>query len=277
MISGTQHEQTTATLAIGVSIVLFRTRIRTVAPLVEQFLQQGASLVYLIDNSPKEFDAFADWTPPERVVTIATRRNLGYGRANNLAIRDSVRRHKYHVVCNPDVTLGPGVLPRLHDLLEARADVGLCGPRVVGTDGEQHYLCKRAPSPVDLAIRRFLPDSWFVQQRRYYEMRDCSYDLPMEPQFLSGCFMFFRCTVLQRLDGFDERFFLYVEDLDLSRRAQALARNLYDPDSRIVHVHQRGAHKSARLLWYFAVSVVKYFNKWGWFEQPWFRKVEVAD
>jgi GT2 family glycosyltransferase len=258
------------TLSIGVSIVLYRTPVAAILELLQQLLTQGARLIYLIDNSPREFDAFAGWVPNPRVVAISTRKNLGYGRANNLAIRDSVRRHKYHLICNPDVFLGPETLPRLYHMLEGRPDVGLCSPRIVGTDGKLHHLCKRLPSPLDLAIRRFAPATWFASQRAHYEMRDQSYDEPMEVPFLSGCFMFFRSSVLARLDGFDERYFLYIEDLDLSRRAAAIARNLYSPDARIVHVADRGAYKSLRLLRYFGVSVLRYFNKWGWFEQPWF-------
>jgi GT2 family glycosyltransferase len=258
------------TLSLGVSIVLFRTPVTAIVSLLQQLLAQGARLVYIVDNSPKDFDTFGNWVPPERVLVIATRRNLGYGRANNLAIRDSVRRHKYHLVCNPDVDLDPDSLPRLYALMESRLDVGLCSPRIVGVDGEQHYLCKRLPSPFDLAIRRFTPENWFTARRAHYEMRDQSYERPMEPAFLSGCFMFFRCEVLARLDGFDERYFLYIEDLDLSRRAATVARNLYTPDIRIIHAAHRGAYKSLRLLRYFCISVFRYFNKWGWFEQPWF-------
>jgi GT2 family glycosyltransferase len=258
------------TLSLGVSIVLYRTAVTAIEPLLRQLLEQGARLVYLVDNSPKDFDTFQGWTPPPRVVVIATRRNLGYGRANNIAIRDSVRRHRYHLVCNPDIELSPNTLAGLYNLMESRPDVGLCSPRIVGTDGTLHHLCKRLPSPLDLAIRRFAPATWFEAQRAHYEMRDQSYDRSMEAPFLSGCFMFFRSLVLDRLDGFDERYFLYIEDLDLSRRAAVLARNLYTPDIQIVHGAQRGAYKSLRLLRYFSVSVLKYFNKWGWFEQPWF-------
>ncbi len=258
------------TLSLGVSIVLYRTPVTAIAHLLDQLLAQGARLIYLIDNSPKEFDTFQDWVPTPRVLVISTRRNLGYGRANNLAIRDSVRRHAYHLVCNPDVFLGPDTLTQLYQLMESRPDIGLCSPRVVGTDGELQRLCKRLPSPVDLVIRRFAPGSWFTAQRAYYEMRDHSYEQPMEVPFLSGCFMFFRSSVLQRLDGFDERYFLYIEDLDLSRRAAGVARNLYVPQVQITHEAHRGAYKSLRLLRYFGVSVLRYFNKWGWFEQSWF-------
>ncbi len=252
-------------LPLGASIVLYRTPIERILPLVQQFLDQGVERLYLVDNSPPSFETFAGWQPPERVVTIATHRNLGYGRANNLAIRDSVRRHAYHIICNPDITLGDGLLRDLCGLLDRRPDVGLCGPRILDASGQLQYLCKREPSVLDLAIRRFTPDSWFRRRRDHYEMRDFSYDAEMEPPFVSGCFMFFRSAVLEQLDGFDERFFLYLEDLDLSRRARALARNLYFPANHVVHIHERGAHKSLRLLLHFAASIVRYFSKWGWF------------
>jgi len=115
-------ERTAEPLSLGASIVLYRTPVRSILPLVEQFLAQGVSLLYLIDNSPAGFDAFAGWEPPERVVTIATRINLGYGRANNIAIRDSVRRHEFHLVCNPDITLGANLLTELCDYLRRNPD-----------------------------------------------------------------------------------------------------------------------------------------------------------
>jgi GT2 family glycosyltransferase len=261
----------TGTLSLGASIVLFRSHVRDIAPLIQQLQTQGARLIYLIDNSPPPFDAFSGWTPPSGIVTISTRKNLGYGRAHNLAIRDSVRRHQYHLVCNPDITMGDDTLRVLAQALDERPDIGLCAPRVHGTDGQLHYLCKRPPSPADFVLRRFAPDSWFQRRRDYYEMRDHSYSEEMEPTFMSGCFMFFRSEVLRVLDGFDERFFLYMEDVDLSRRAKQVARNLYYPRTTIVHGHERGAYKSLRLFSYFATSIVRYFNKWGWFERSWLR------
>lgn len=257
--------------AIGASIVLYQTHVTAVLPLVQQLLGQGCALVYLIDNSTSSFEAFAQWTPPDRVVTITTGKNLGYGGGHNLAIRDSVRRHRYHVICNPDIELRADTLRVLHTIMEARNEVGLCMPRIVGRDGATHYLCKRLPSPIDLAIRRFTPANCFASRREYYEMRDYSYDSEMEPFFLSGCFMFFRSSVLAQLGGFDERFFLYMEDLDLSRRAQQIARNLYFPKTEVVHGYQRGAYKSLKLFGHFVISILRYFNKWGWFEQRWFR------
>lgn len=266
--------QSPATLSLGVSIVLFRMPVAEVLPLVNELLAQGARVVYLVDNSPKGFDAFAGWTPPERVVTISTQQNLGYGRGHNLAIRDSVRRHAYHLVCNPDITLGTRTLPKLFEVMEQRREVGLLAPRIVGVDGEIQRLCKLPPSPVDFVIRQLAPERWFARRRAAFEMRTDpgSYEREMSPEYMTGCFMFFRSDVLEKVGGFDDRYFMYLEDLDLSRSSQKLAANLYYPHETVVHVHQKGSHKSLRLFSYIAASAFKYFNKWGWFDQPWFRK-----
>jgi len=76
--------------------------------------------------------------------------------------------------------------------------------------------------------------------------------------------MFFRSDVLRRLGGFDERFFMYFEDFDLSIRAKDLARNVYYPSAYVVHERQSAHKKSWRLKFVFAKSACLYFSKWGW-------------
>ena len=251
-------------LSLGISIVLFRTQAVAVRALVEGLLAQGAAHVYIIDNSPDSFGAFAGWLPLKRVTTISTGINLGYGRGNNVAIRDSVELHKYHLVCNPDIDVLPGTLTRLYSVLESRPEVGLCMPRVVGDDGEVQHLCKRPPSPLDYLSGVLLPNGWGKRRRARFEMRDRSYDEEMDVEILSGCFMFFRSSVLRELHGFDERFFLYFEDFDLARRASRIARNLYYPGAQIRHGHAREHRRSWRVRRYFLMSAIRYFNKWGW-------------
>jgi GT2 family glycosyltransferase len=252
--------------SIGASIVLYRTPVQSVETLIHALLEQGASRVYLIDNSPLSFPTFERWSAPDKVTVIRHGRNVGYGAGHNLAIRESIQRHSYHLVSNPDIHLGPGVLSALKNLLDSRPDVGLAMPRILGLDGEQALLCKRAPSPVDFIPAPLVPSAWRKRRRAYFEMRDHSYDREFEVECLSGCFMFFRSSILARTDGFDERFFMYLEDFDLSRRARRIARNLYFPGVHVVHEHKRGHAGSWKLRWAFARSILTYFSKWGWFE-----------
>ena len=253
-------------LSLGVSIVLYRTHVSKIERLVHEALAQGAERIYLVDNSPLDFPSFEGWVAPERVVINRLGRNVGYGAGHNMAIRESIRLHKYHLISNPDIHLGPGLLPGLHGTLDARPDVGLIMPNVIGLDGERHYLCKRSPSPLDFVPPRLVPRSWYAKRRARFEMRDHSYEREMEPECLSGCFMFFRSSTLEQTGGFDERFFMYLEDFDLCRRARRFGRNLYYPGLQVVHEHRRGHKDSLRLTLAFASSAIKYFNKWGWFE-----------
>jgi len=70
--------------------------------------------------------------------------------------------------------------------------------------------------------------------------------------------------VLAQLGGFDERFFLYFEDFDLSRRAGAIARNLYYPSVSVVHGYSREHRRSLKIRLHFVASAIRYFSKWGW-------------
>jgi len=250
--------------SLGVSIVLYKTPYSRVAPLLAQLLAQGASEIFLVDNSAKDDPFWADWQAPPGITYIDAQGNLGYGRGHNLAIARSRTQYRYHLVCNPDVTLAPDTIAVLCARMEQRTDVGLMMPRVVDEAGTLQYLCKRAPKPFDLLLRRFLPASWGKQRRYHYEMRDTGYRDEMEVECLSGCFMFFRSQVLRELGGFDERFFMYMEDFDLSRRAARIGRNLYCPATTIVHGHARHSYRNFRLLVRHCTAAVKYFQKWGW-------------
>ncbi|HHF9288648.1 TPA: glycosyltransferase family 2 protein, partial [Klebsiella pneumoniae] len=91
------------------------------------------------------------------------------------------------------------------------------------------------------------------------------YDKVFSPPSVSGCFMLLTNVLLQKLNGFDERYFMYLEDVDLCRRALQLTKIYYCPETTIVHVFNKGSYKSKLLLWYHIRSAITYFNKWGWF------------
>ncbi len=87
----------------------------------------------------------------------------------------------------------------------------------------------------------------------------------MEVPSLSGCFMFMRVSVLREIGGgFDERYFMYAEDLDLCRRIGEVSKTMFFPKVSVVHEYEKGSYKNKKLLKYHITSVIKYFNKWGW-------------
>lgn len=76
--------------------------------------------------------------------------------------------------------------------------------------------------------------------------------------------MFARMSILKQVDGFDERYFMYAEDLDLCRRIGKVAQTMYYPKVSVYHAYAKGSYKNRKLLRYHMCSMIKYFNKWGW-------------
>jgi hypothetical protein len=155
--------------------------------------------------------------------------------------------------------------------MDAKPDVGLLMPRVLYPDGSLQHLCRLLPSPVDLVLRRFGsgPFRWLFDKRMSrYDMRRFDYLRPGYVPVLSGCFMFCRRSVLELIGGFDERFFLYMEDTDLCRRVGDNARLLFWPGTTVIHSHGQGSYKHFSLLCLHIRAAIKYFNKWGWFYDP---------
>lgn len=193
--------------------------------------------------------------------------NPGFGAAHNIAIAEALAQGAaYHIVVNPDVSFGPEVIPGLRAYMDAHPDIGLLMPDIRYPDGSRQHLCKLLPHPGDLFLRRFFPAIYRLSGRLdAYEMRDGGYDRVMDVPALSGCFMFLRTSVLRKTGGFDERFFMYLEDVDLSRRVGRVARTVYYPAVAITHAYQKGSYKSSVLLSRHIRSAIRYFNKWGWF------------
>jgi hypothetical protein len=148
--------------------------------------------------------------------------------------------------------------------MEINTDVGLILPRVLYPDGKEQYLCRLLPSPLDLLVRRLRLPILSGKWDYVHAMRFTGYDHEMEVPYLSGCFMFIRNAVFLKAGRFDERFFMYMEDVDLARRINRFYRNVYYPGAVIYHAHSKGSYNNLRSLKQHIISAVRYFNKWGW-------------
>jgi GT2 family glycosyltransferase len=136
-------------------------------------------------------------------------------------------------------------------------------------DGRLQPLCKLLPHPLELLVRRFFPLLHRSSGRlARYELHGSGYSRVMDVPALSGCFLLMRIETVQRTGLFDERYFLYFEDVDLSRRVGRIARTVFVPHVAVVHDYARGSYREWRLLWHHLVSAARYFNKWGWLRDP---------
>lgn len=230
--------------------------------------------VYLIDNLSQESyraeltQEITGWPQSEffDIQYLPLASNRGFGAGHNEVLQRLVS--DFHLVLNPDVELQDDALRTGLTLLMDNEDVALASPKVFSGGGEQEFLCKRYPSVLVLLLRGFAPRflrRLFRQQLAAYEMRDlCHGDRQVNVAIASGCFMLVRTPDLRAISGFNEDFFLYFEDFDLSLRLGKEGRLVFDPDMRIIHHGGYAANKGRLHLRYFITSGIMFFNRHGW-------------
>jgi len=150
----------------------------------------------------------------------------------------------------------------MNEFMDSYEPIGLLSPMIKYPGGNIQYLCKRNPTFIDLFIRLTLP-KFFTKRQHYFEMRESGYDKEFEIEYATGCFMFFRTEIFKKLQGFDEHFFLYLEDADITRRVNEISRTVFYPYNYVLHEWQRGTHKIPKLMWIDVLSAFYYFRKWG--------------
>ncbi len=258
---------------LTISVVLFRSEPSILKNVIKSAYQSTLNFkLYLIDNSPT--DELRYLKSDDRTEYIFNNKNLGFGKAHNIALRKATTESKYHLVLNPDIHFNEGVLEKIFAYMEANPDVGQIMPQILYPTGEKQYLCKLLPAPMDLFLRRFFP--WFpgaAKRNRRYELIDTGYDRIMNIPYLSGCFMFLRSRVLQDIGFFDERIFMYIEDADLTRRIHQRYKTLFFPLAEIYHHYQKGSYKNFKLMLYNIHGAFVYFSTWGWLLDPERKKI----
>ena len=260
---------------LSVSIVVYRliepellANLRTLRLAVNQ-LDQITSSLTLIDNSDESTLADAlrtlanntDWIDAQ---IVSGHGNVGYGAGHNLAIRNSTAAA--HLVLNPDVELDLNALH--HGLISlSEPDILLVGAVGRDTDGTPGHLSKRMPSIFVFYLRGFAP-RWLKRQfddrLASYEYRDLPSDRISDVILVSGAFMLCWGDALRAVGGFDERYFLHFEDLDLSLRLAKHGRVVSDPQVTLIHHGGNSASRGFAHLRVFVRSGLRFFNTHGW-------------
>ncbi|MFN2413435.1 MAG: glycosyltransferase [Pyrinomonadaceae bacterium] len=248
------------------SVVVYKNDLDEINTVSRCFLDGAGpdARLYIIDNSPTE-EINEQLIADDRIEYFHNPQNNGYV-AHNIAMKKSIdAKFRYHLVLNPDLVFWREVLPTIVKFMDAEHNIGLLIPKVFYTTGELQYLCKLLPTPTDFFARLVLPRSWAAKRMQKFELRVSRYNRVMNVPYISGCFMFLRNSVLRDVGLFDERFFMYSEDIDLSRRINEKYRSVFFPHASIVHRHNAESYRNLRLFKIHFENVFRYFNKYGWF------------
>ena len=196
---------------------------------------------------------------------IANPKNNGYGAAHNQAMMS--QESDFHLILNPDVILALDYFSQTLAFMASNSNAVLAGPRGRTSCGAIAHLTKRYPSLMILFIRglgQARISNLFRKKLALYECHDLTDSKVSDVELLSGCCMFARTKALQDIGGFDDRFFLYFEDFDLSLRIQKIGRVVFLPSSNIIHFGGNSARKGLRHIKFFVISAFRFFQKHGW-------------
>lgn len=221
-------------------------------------------LVYIVDNSTADLgekNSFAEWLSRFGDVRyVGLPENKGFGGGHN-SVLDNLDS-EYHAIVNPDVIFHDDAFSKIVEFLDDNPDVGMCIPRLVDEEGKLQKCYRREITVLDVFIRQF-GKGLFKSRYDYHTMQEMDYSKPFDVPFAQGSFLVIRTEILKKIGGFDERFFMYLEDADLCRRVSEEARVVYFPGAEVMHRWERGSHKDFKLKIQHYRSMAKYFGKWG--------------
>ena len=217
--------------------------------------------LYVIDNSSRDGTAALVKSVDPQAEVLHIHWNVGFGAGHNLVLPRL--QSKYHAVINPDIELREDAITKMARYMDEHPEVVLLSPRIVfpGTQQDQ-ILGKRNPTLRYLAASRLRGGGPPKEVLSEYAMLDRNPDEPFEIENATGCFMFIRTEALRKVGGFDERYFLYFEDCDITRKLAKEGKTLYFPGAVVDHVWHRESKKNLKLTFVQIDSMIKYFWKW---------------
>lgn len=224
--------------------------------------------VIVVDNASRDGSVEFLRTHHPEVELIESGKNLGFGRANNLALPGLDSRAL--LLLNTDAFVEPDSISLTMKYLMAHPEVGVLGVRLVGRDGVLQPSCRYFPTPLNMFLLRTGLTRWCPGVQQVDDMawdhaaaRDCDW--------VPGCYYLIRTEVIDKVGLFDPRFFLYMEEVDHCRRVKAAGwRVRYVPDTSVVHIGGESARSdneitsSGRQVQALHIeSMLLYFRKHG--------------
>lgn len=221
--------------------------------------------IYIVDNSPRETEGSLEFQrflkQYNDVVYIYSGENLGFGKGHNKVI--PLIESKYHAIVNPDILLDRDAFSPIIEYMDSSDDVGMVIPRIVDETGMLQKVYRKELTVFDMFIRMFC-NGHFKTRQAMHTLQDKDYTKPFQVPFGQGSFLVIRTELFKELKGFDDGYFMYLEDADLCKRVNHKSKLMYYPEAEVIHKWEQGSHKNKTLFKYHVNSMIYYFKKWGW-------------
>ncbi len=219
--------------------------------------------VLVIDNN--SVDGSVEYLTPRFpfVRFITNKENTGYARANNQGLKEA--KGKYVLFLNPDTILPEDIFKKTLTFLNKHADAGALGVHMIDGSGRFLKESKRGlPTPWASFCKMTGLTAAFPSSKAFagYYMGHLDEKVTQEVEVLAGAFLMGQRELLQSLGGFDERFFMYAEDIDLSYRiTEAGYKNYYLAEAVIIHFKGESTRRDARYLKLFYKAMRQFVEK----------------
>ncbi len=201
------------------------------------------------------------------VQVIECETNVGFSRGNNLGMAQA--RGEFFLLLNPDTEMVGEALQTMWGYLQAHPEVGVVGPQLLNPDGSAQPSRRRFPTLLTALLESTILQQWFPHNRvlaKYY-LCDQRADVTQEVDWLSGACLMLRREVLAQVGGFDEKFFMYSEELDWQKRIKDAGWQIvYLPSAQVLHHEGKSSEQVVPLRHIrFQASKIRYFRKHhGW-------------
>ena len=228
--------------------------------------------IILVDNNSYKGDESYKYIEEvlehkENTLIIKSEENLGFARANNLAMSKAKGRNL--LILNPDVVFHNNVIKILSNYLDENPNIGMAGPKVLNYDGSFQQPCLRGkPYPMDtlfhlVGLAKMFPKCKFLNG---YALWHLNRDEINECGALSGCCMMVKKSLFDEIGGMDEQFFMYQEETDWGLRTMNAGKKIvYNPNAVVTH-YQGVTTKKVKIksVLIFTQSMEKFFKKHFW-------------
>jgi GT2 family glycosyltransferase len=253
-----------ARASLDIIIVSYCSRelLRSSLESLRSYPSAASTKVIVVDNASADGTAEMVRREYPEVELIASDTNLGFAAATNLgAARGEAA---YLLALNPDTAVTDGALDTMLAVMDAHEEVAIAGPRLVREDGSLDHAAKRAfPTPLS-ALGHFTG----IGRRAGARGRLAAYRAPAVDSgpvdAVNGAFMLMRRSAFEAAGGFDESYWMYMEDLDLSYRlAQQGLLSWYEPAATVLHVKGAtvGGPRPPRLNWHFHRGMYRFYRR----------------
>jgi N-acetylglucosaminyl-diphospho-decaprenol L-rhamnosyltransferase len=226
--------------------------------------------VIVVDNASADGSAAMVRTEFPTVELIANTDNRGFAAACNQGIATSTE--DFVLILNPDTLVTAAALRKLSDIMQAEPRTGACGPRILNPNGSLQPSCRRFPTLPRLLLDEFSFGKLFPRSKFFgdYRMTWWAHDEPREVDQLMGAALLLRRKALEQVGVFDERFFMYFEEVDLCVRLHNAGwKILFVPDAQVMHHGGQSARQElpeATLYRYRSLGAFyrKHYPAWHW-------------